>query len=183
MGEKFNAPDPGATQPTTTDEAGQKKWLPANFKTAGGEVVGPPADDPGAGPDATSRNFEKVRNDYQKVDNPKSDAVQRGWPIKMQNLKSDSGEGVGPPADDPGYEIKSPRDAQSGLATGRLENDTPTADAKSVDSYMKLEHAKSDPGAGPDAASSKEPPALSFPDAASSKGPSGGYDVKKQDRI
>ena len=170
MGEKFNAPDPGATQPTTTDEAGQKKWLPANFKTAGGEVVGPPADDPGAGPDATSRNFEKVRNDYQKVDNPKSDAVQRGWPIKMQNLKSDSGEGAGPPSDDPGHEIKSPRDAGSGLATGRLESDYQKVEnAKSVDSYLKLENAKSEPGAGPDAASSTER--------------SGGYDVKNQDKI
>ena len=171
MGEKFNAPDPGATQSTTTDEAGQrgafKFYRPPSDSAAG---VGSPSEDPGAGPDAASRNFEKIRNDYQKVDNPKSEAVQRGWPIKMQNLKSDSGEGAGPPSDDPGHEIKSPRDAGSGLATGRLESDYQKVEnAKSVDSYLKLENAKSEPGAGPDAASSTER--------------SGGYDVKNQDKI
>ena len=110
MGEKFNAPDPGAMQSSATGEAGQKNWLPANFKTAPGEGAGPPAGDPGAEPDAASRNFYKFKNDSPQAD-----------------------------------------------------------DAKSVDSYMKLENAKSDPGTGSDAASSTEI--------------SGGYDVKKNDRI
>ena len=121
MGEKFNAPDPGAMQSSATGEAGQKNWLPANFKTAPGEGAGPPADDPGAGPDAASRNFEKFKND-----SPAADARAVDSYMKLEN-------------------------------------------AKSVDSFLKLENAKSDPGPGPDAASSTEL--------------SGGYDVKKNDRI
>ena len=90
MGEKFNAPDPGATQPTTADEAGQ-------------------------------RNAYKFRNDSPQADDAKS--VDSYMKLKNEN-------------------------------------------AKSVDSYMKLENARSDPGPGPDAASSKT-----------------SYDVKKNDRI
>ena len=129
MGEKFNAPDPGAMQSSATGEAGQKNWLPANFKTAPGEGAGPPADDPGAEPDAASRNFEKFKND-----SPAADAKSVDSYMKMENAKA----------------------ADSYIETN----------AKATDSYMKMENAKSDPGAGPDAASSKA-----------------GYDVKKQDRI
>ncbi len=129
MGEKFNAPDPGATQSTTTDEARQKQWLPANFKTAPGEGAGPPADDPGAGPDAASRNFEKFKND-----SPAADARAADSYMKLENAKS-------------------------GDAYMKLEN------AKSG-VFMKLDNAKSGDEPGPDAASSKA-----------------SYDVKKQDRI
>ena len=154
MGEKFNAPDPGAMQSSATGEAGQrsaymKMQNPAatigdpdfdmKQSSATGEAgrggggvrvatadvdgdgtadVGRPADDPGAGPDAASRNFEKFKND-----SPGADAKAVDSYMKLEN-------------------------------------------AKAVDSYMKLENARSDPGAGPDAASSKA-----------------GYDVKKQDRI
>ena len=119
MGEKFNAPDPGATQPTTADEAGQRsgpvrldptparistnRVAPADVDGDGTPDVVPPADDPGAEPDAASRNFYKFKNDSPTADDTKGEAVQRLWPIKMQNFKSDSAEGVGPPADDPGY--------------------------------------------------------------------------------
>ena len=155
MGEKFNAPDPGAMQSTAIGEAGQRSaymkmqnpvasigdpdfdmkqstatddagqrgafkfFRPPPGSAAG---VGSPSDDPGAGPDAASRNFEKVRND-----NPQAE------------------------------------DAKSVDSFLKVEN------AKSFDPFLKLENAKSDPGTGPDAASSKEP--------------SGGYDVKKQDRV
>ena len=160
MGEKFNAPDPGATQSTATGEAGQRSGgvrVPtADVDGDGTADVGRPADDPGAGPGAASRNLK-----------------QKAWlPANFRSANDAKGDGtaddgnpdVGPPADDPGA---GPDAASRNFE--KFKNDSPTADAKATDSYMKMENAKSDPAAGPDAASSKEP--------------SAGYDVKKQDRI
>lgn len=109
MGEKFNAPDPGAMQPTTTGEAGERSAYMKMQHPDAARSVGIPStsDVSGAGPDAASRSFEKHRND-----NPQAD------------------------------------------------------DAKSSDPWVKLEHAKSDPESGPDAARPKT-----------------SYDVKNEKRI
>ena len=62
MGEKFNAPDPGAGQSTTTDEAGQRYMKLDNIR---GERVGAPTDDPGAGQAKTTDPYWKM--DHEKV--------------------------------------------------------------------------------------------------------------------
>lgn len=120
MGEKFNAPDPGAEQSTTVPKQTQgatfgeaagaippggpgggphvgKAWLPSNFRLGQGD--GAPADDPGAEQSTTA-----------------DEASQRQF-MKHVNFKSDSGEVAGAPADDPG-----------------------AAQAKTTDAFMKMDH-------------------------------------------
>ena len=66
MGEKFNAPDPGAGQSVTADEAGQRQFMKhLNLRSDSGEGVGPPADDPGAGQSKTSDPYWKM--DHEQV--------------------------------------------------------------------------------------------------------------------